>query len=203
MALSASNLLTQTSVQAQVIADTFRSAFAAKKLGDCSVEMTAPQESTRNGALAMQHIMLREPAGLSLVIGRVNAPEKKATIRTYYAVGRLFRERFKKAPPFEQSAYDEMVSTARSLLTAFGVETELTDSTGQEPGLDLTRGYIPPKYDSESKGRKIWPWVAGSSVLVLGVSVLVYVLMSGGSAGPTDAEPSSSTSTTPSGSATP
>ncbi len=198
MAPSAPNLLTQTSVQAQVIADTFRSAFAAKKLGDCSVEMTAPQDSTRNGALALQHITLKGPTGLSLVIGRVNAPEKKATMRTYYAVGRLFQDRFKKSPPFEQHAYDEMVSTARSLLTAFGVDVELTDSTGQEPGLDLTRGYIPPKYGDEGGGgRKLWPWVAGIAVLVVGVGALAYVLTRGTSAAPTETDPSSSASASP------
>jgi hypothetical protein len=186
VAPSASNLLTQTSVQAQVIADTFRSAFAAKKLGDCTVEMTSPTDSTRGGILAMQHITLKGTTGLSLVIGRVNAVEKKATMRTYYAVGRLFQDRFKKAPPFEQPAYDEMVTTAKSLLTAFGVEVELTDSTGQEPGLDLTRGYKAPTYD-EASGRKIWPWVAGIVVLALGLAVLVYVLASPGTATPTDA----------------
>ncbi len=201
MAPSASNLLTQTSVQAQVIADTFRSAFAAKRLGDCNVEMTAPQDSTRNGALAMQHITLKGPTGLSLVIGRVNAPQKKATMRTYYAVGRLFQERFKKSPPFEQPAYDEMVSTARSLLSAFGVEVELTDSTGQEPGLDLTRGYIPPKYGDEGGGRKIWAWVAGIALLVVGVGALAYVLTRGTSAAPTEADPSSSSSASPTGAA--
>lgn len=194
MAPSGQNLLTQTSVQAQVIADTFRSAFAAKKLGDCNVEMTAPTTSTHGGALAMQHITLKSAGGLSLVIGRVNAVEKKATMRTFYAVGRLFQERFKKSPSFEQPAYDEMVSTAKSLLAAFGIEVELTDSTGQEPGLDLTRGYRAPAYE-ESKAKKLWPWIAGIAVLVLGVSVLVYVLMSGSKTQPpSETEPSPSAS---------
>ncbi len=196
MAPSGQNPLTQTAVQAQVIADTFRSAFAAKKLGDCSVEMTAPTETTRGGALAMQHIMLKGATGLSLVIGRVNAVEKTATMRTYYAVGRLFQDRFKKAPPFEQPAYDEMVATARSLLSAFGMEVELTDSTGQEPGLDLTRGYTAPKYDHDRGGKNVWPWIAGISVLVLGVGVLLYVLLAGGN-GPSDADPAGSSSGAP------
>ena len=191
MAPSGQNPLTQTAVQAQVIADTFRSAFAAKKLGDCNVEMTAPTESTNSGALAMQHITLKNGSGLSLVIGRLNAVDKKATMRTYYAVGRLFQDRFKKTPPFEQPAYDDMIKTAKNLLSAFGIDIELTDSTGQEPGLDLTRGYRAPNYADEKK-RVIWPWIAGIAVLVLGVGVLVFVLATGNKTPPSDADPTSS-----------
>jgi hypothetical protein len=107
-------------------------------------------------------------------------------------VGRLFQDRFKKTPPFEQPAYDEMVKTAKSLLSAFGVEIELTDSTGQEPGLDLTRGYKAPDYDDDKK-RAVWPWIAGIAVLVLGVGVLVFVLATGNKTPASyDADPMSS-----------
>jgi hypothetical protein len=168
-------MLTQTSVQAQVIADTFRAAFAAQKIGEFSVEMTSPEGSTRGGALAMQHILLKAPTGLSLVVGRVNAPERKATLRTFYAVQQLHQQRFQKPVSFEAAAYDGMLETAKSLIGAFGVEIILTDSTGRDPGLDLTTGYVPTS--AVAARRPLGVWIAAVGLLTLGVAGVIWALV--------------------------
>ena len=64
-------ILTQYATHANTIADTFRAAFAKTKVGTHSVEMTAPQDSTKGGLLALQHVMLKPETGMGLVVAGV------------------------------------------------------------------------------------------------------------------------------------
>jgi len=122
------NVLTQYASHAHTIADTMRAAFVKLKLGDCVVDMTAPEGSTAGGLLALQHIVLKPPTGLALVVGSVNAKDKRAEIRSYAHVAKLHMERFKRPPPFSEAIYEGFVHTARGVLSAFAVPVTVTDA---------------------------------------------------------------------------
>lgn len=121
-------ILTQFSSHANTIADTVRAAFAKTKIGDHTVEMTAPEGSTKGGIEALQHLTLKPPAGLVLVVGTVNAAEMRAEIRSYEHVAKVNQERFKKPLPFDALAYAAFLEKAGSVLGAFGIETKVTDA---------------------------------------------------------------------------
>ncbi len=121
-------VLTEYSGFANTIADTFRAAFKTMKVGDHAVEMTAPEGSTHGGLLALQHVTLVPPSGMSLVVGTVNAGEKRAELRSYDHVRRVHEERFKRGLPFEQGPYDQMLEKAESVLGAFGMAVAVTDA---------------------------------------------------------------------------
>jgi hypothetical protein len=120
-------VLTQFSGFANTIADTFRAAFKTSKVGEHAVEMTAPEGSTHGGLLALQHVTLKPPTGMTLIVGTVNAAEKRAEIRSYAHVNRVHEERFKKKVPFAEAAYGEFLEKAESVLSAFGLEVKVTD----------------------------------------------------------------------------
>jgi hypothetical protein len=126
-------LLTQYSSHANVIADTVRAAFAATKVGDCVVEMTAPEESTQGGKLALQHVTLRPPEGATLVVGTLNAGEKRAEIRSYVEVSAVHETRFKKLPTFDRPAYEAFIDTLQGVLSAFGIEATVADEPTEAP----------------------------------------------------------------------
>lgn len=116
-------MLTQYSSHANTIADTVRAAFAKTKVGDCTVEMTAPEGSTQGGKLALQHITLRPAdAPSALVIGSLNAGEKRAEIRAFSEVAAVHETRFKKAAAFDRSLYTTFVNELAEVLLAFGIE---------------------------------------------------------------------------------
>ena len=178
---SGSHFLTQTSEHAQVIADTFRAAFAASKVGDCVVEMTAPKDSTRGGALALQHITLKAPTGLTLVVGSVNAPAKAAQIRSFAAVSTLHEERFHKPVTFDAASYEAMVETARSLLSAFGVELSVTDDGARtEPfaaRATATGSKAAPLAKTASRRRDVLLFIAVASVVAVEAGILTRYLL--------------------------
>jgi hypothetical protein len=121
-------ILTQYASHANTIADTVRAAFAKTKVGENTVEMTAPTDSTKGGLLALQHLTLKPPTGMALVVGTVNAGEKRAELRSYTHVQKLNEERFKRPLPFDEPAYKTFLDKAESVLGAFGIETTVTDA---------------------------------------------------------------------------
>ncbi|MDB4936421.1 MAG: hypothetical protein JWP87_3393 [Labilithrix sp.] len=121
-------ILTQYASHANTIADTVRAAFTKTKLGDHSVEMTAPTDSTKGGLLALQHVTLKPVTGMALVVGTVNAGEKRAELRSFAHVAKVNEERFKRPLPFDEPAYAAFLEKAESVLGAFGIETEVTDA---------------------------------------------------------------------------
>lgn len=127
-------VLTQFSSHANVIADTFRAAFANAQVGRCSVEMTAPKDSTHGGLLGLQHATLRTPANVALVVGTIHAGEKKAELRSYTLVARLHEERFKKPPPFAEAEYGGFLAKATPVLAAFGLDVVVVDALPEPPG---------------------------------------------------------------------
>lgn len=120
-------VLTQYASHANTIADTFRAAFTKSKVGPFSVVMTAPTESTGGGLLALQHITLVPASGMALVIGTVNAKDKRVELRSYAHVARMHLERFKNEVPFDEAAYGELLEKAEGVLGAFGLDTSVTD----------------------------------------------------------------------------
>jgi len=111
------------------ITPTVRAAFAKTKVGTHSVEMTAPQDSTKGGLLALQHVILKPaPSGTALVVGTVNAGEKRAELRSYAHVTKVNEERFKRPLPFDEPAYAVFLEKAESVLGAFGIDTKVTDA---------------------------------------------------------------------------
>jgi hypothetical protein len=121
-------ILTQYASHANTIADTFRAAFTKTKVGDHAVEMTAPTDSTKGGLLALQHVTLKPVTGMALVVGTVNAGEKRAELRSYAHVSKVNEERFKRPLPFDQAAYEAFLDKAEGVLGAFGIETKVTDA---------------------------------------------------------------------------
>jgi len=120
-------VLTQYSTHANMIADTIRAAFAKTKIGDYSVEMTAPEDSTKGGLLALQHVILKPATGMALVVGTVNAGDKRAELRSYAHVAKVQEERFKRPLSFDAPAYALFLEKAGSVLGAFGIETNVND----------------------------------------------------------------------------
>ena len=121
-------ILTQYSSHANTIADTFRASFVKTKVGTHSVVMTAPEGSTKGGLLALQHVTLTPETGMALVVGTVNAGDKRAELRSYAHVAKVNEERFKRPLPFDEAAYQAFLDKAEAVLGAFGIETKVTDA---------------------------------------------------------------------------
>lgn len=121
-------ILTQYASHANTIADTFRAAFLKTKVGDHTVEMTAPTDSTKGGLLALQHVTLKPETGMALVVGTINAGEKRAELRSYAHVAKVNEERFKRPLPFDEPSYKTFLEKAESVLGAFGIEVVVTDA---------------------------------------------------------------------------
>jgi hypothetical protein len=121
-------VLTQYASHANMIADTFRAAFTKTTVGDHTVEMTAPTDSTKGGLLALQHVTLKPVTGMALVVGTLNAGEKRAELRSYAHVAKVHEERFKRPLPFDDAAYQAFLDKAEGVLGAFGIETKVTDA---------------------------------------------------------------------------
>ncbi|MBX3191557.1 MAG: hypothetical protein KF819_31475 [Labilithrix sp.] len=128
-------VLTQYSSHANTIADTFRAAFAKTKVGDHTVEMTAPEGSTGGGLLALQHITLKPESGMALVVGTVNAGEKRVELRSYAHVAKVSMDRFKRPLTFDEPSYGAYVDKATTILSAFGLDVVVSDA-GSAPTLD-------------------------------------------------------------------
>lgn len=121
------NLLTQYSAHANTIADTYRAAFRETKVGDYTVEMTAPEGSTKGGLLALQHLTLKPPSGMVLVVGVIHAGDKRAEVRSYASVKAMHEERFKRPLPFDEKAYAAFSEKSHAILSAFGLAVTVVD----------------------------------------------------------------------------
>jgi hypothetical protein len=164
-------LLTQFSGHANTIADTFRAAFAKHKIGGCSIDMTAPEGSTHGGLLALQHLTLHASDGLNIVVGTVNAQEKRAELRAYDVVAKIYEERFKKPVPFARPEYEGFVERAKPILGAFGLEVAVTDAPHHP---------VAPMADAEEMtsdaSRSRWRlFLVISLILFAGIAVLLFV----------------------------
>lgn len=159
-------LLTQYAEHANTIADTFRAAFAKTKLGDLSVEMTAPTDSTKGGLLALQHVMLKPASGMGLVVGTLNAGEKRAELRSYAHVATVNEERFKRPLPFDEPAYEAFLEKAEGVLGAFGIETQVTDAPRD----------VAPAFEDTSAVKGAGP----SRTLMIVAAVIVIGIVVGG-----------------------
>jgi len=120
-------VLTAYASQANMIADTYRAAFAQSKVGELSVEMTAPEDSTKGGLLALQHVTLKPPVGMALVVGSLHAGEKRAELRSYEHVARMHSERFKRPLPCDEPTYRAFVDRSKGVLGALGMTLVVSD----------------------------------------------------------------------------
>lgn len=114
-------LYTSNALQANRVAAMFRAAFAQKKVGDHTVDISEPDESTQKGVLALQHVTLKGPTGLGLVVGSVNTITRVAELRPYAAVVRMHEQRFKLPPGFDAVMYSSFVDDATATLTEQGL----------------------------------------------------------------------------------
>lgn len=162
-------LLTQYSSHANMIADTVRAAFAATKVGDCVVEVTAPEESTQGGKLALQHVTLRPAEGGALVVGTLNAGEKRAEIRSYVEVAAVHETRFKKPPTFDRAAYEAFVETLQGVLLAFGIEGTLAAEPTEPPVSVTARTEEPLELGAKPAYGKLAVVIALGVLLFVGV----------------------------------
>lgn len=160
-------ILTQYSSHANTIADTVRAAFTKSRVGTHSVEMTAPEGSTKGGLLALQHVTLKPETGMAMVVGTVNAGEKRAELRSYAHVAKVNEERFRKPLPFDEESYKAFLEKAESVLGAFGIETKVTDAPRDTA----------PSFADEKEAR---PTTRSSNTLVWIVLALCLALAGGG-----------------------
>jgi len=160
-------VLTQYSSHANVIADTFRAAFAKSTVGDHAVEMTAPTDSTKGGLLALQHVMLKPSSGMAMVVGTVNAGELRSELRSYEYLSKLNEERFKRPLSFDEPAYEAFLEKAESVLGAFGIEVALHDPPAEATPSVTDELKAPPR----QRGRLVPIVVAVLIALVVGGGV--------------------------------
>lgn len=155
-------VLTQYAEHANMIADTFRAAFAKSKIGPFTVTMTAPKESTGGGEQALQHVTLTPQNGMALVIGTINAKEKRAELRNYEHVTKIHKERFKSDTPFDEAAYKELLEKAQGVLGAFDLETVVTDAPVEvaPPIVDPTEQSLPLDTGDAAPLQRTWVWIA-------------------------------------------
>jgi hypothetical protein len=165
-------LLTQFSGHANTIADTFRAAFAKHRVGGCSIDMTAPEGSTHGGLLALQHLTLHPADGMNIVVGTVNAQEKRAELRAYDVVGKSYEERFKKPVPFARAEYEGFVEKSKPILAAFGLEVVITDA----PRAPLVSAPEAPAPADDAVSAKRWRlFLVISIVLFVGIALLLLL----------------------------
>jgi hypothetical protein len=119
--------MTSVTSYAHTVADTLRAAFGEVQLGGMTVEMTVPQQSTNGGVLVLQHVVLRSPAGWSLVVGTVNVVEKYAELRSFAHLQRAYEQRFRSRLRFPELAYRALVERATQVFGNFALETRCTD----------------------------------------------------------------------------
>ena len=151
-------VLTQFSSHANTIADTFRAAFVKTRLGDCTVEMTAPEESTRGGLFGLQHLTLRNPSGMAIVVGSVHAGEKKAELRSYALVASLHAERFKQPPPFGEIDYAAFLTKAAPIFGAFGLDATVISELPKGRPSDVPDP-VAPSLPPEAARAQLRTWV--------------------------------------------
>lgn len=163
-----SKVMTQFALQANTIAETLRAQFAKTQLGDCKVEMSAPEESTRGGHFGLQQVMLRNPSGMAIVAASVHVGERKAELRTYATVSRLHMERFKRPPTFTETDYAGFLAKANPLLAAFNLQ--VTTMADEAVPIASPTG---PTEDSAP---------AGSNQLFRLIAFIVAVILFGGAA---------------------
>ncbi|MBX3218428.1 MAG: hypothetical protein KF850_40860 [Labilithrix sp.] len=166
-------ILTQFSSHANTIADTFRAAFVKTRLGECTVEMTAPEESTRGGLFGLQHLTLRNPSGMAVVVGSVHAGEKRAELRAFPLVASLHEERFKQPPSFSESEYAAFLAKAEPILAAFGLEVSAV--------VDLPKARLSDAPDPlgaagrhEAPSARLRPWLILVAILVVACGGLLW-----------------------------
>ncbi len=167
-------VLTQYASHANTIADTFRAAFTKTKVGTHAVVMTAPTDSTKGGLLALQHVTLKPETGMALVVGTVNAGEKRAELRSYAHVAKVNEERFKRPLPFDQASYDAFLEKAEGVLGAFGIETKVTDAPR-----DTAPSFADPNEVRDAADAQPAPRSSGALLLA---SVVVVLALAGGAA---------------------
>jgi len=131
-------LLTQYSSHANMIADTVRAAFVTSKVGDCVVEVTAPEGSTLGGRLALQHVTLRPADGTTaLVVGSLNAGAKHAEIRCYAEVAQVHETRLKRPAAFDADTYRTFTRDLGDVLGAFGIVANVAEEPAPAPSSNL------------------------------------------------------------------
>lgn len=128
------DLYTAKALQASRLAAAFLGEFATTKVGELVPEMSEPEESTRGGALALQHVALKSPDGLSLVVATVNAVARSASVRSFAFVAGMYEARFGKPVPFDIEIYDDFVARLTKLFEEQGIEASLGDDGGGSGG---------------------------------------------------------------------
>ena len=156
-------ILTQYASHANTIADTFRAAFTKTKVGTHTVEMTAPTDSTKGGLLALQHVTLKPETGMALIVGTVNAGEKRAELRSYAHLSKVNEERFKRPLPFDEASYKTFLEKAEGVLGAFGIDTTVTDAP---------RDIVPSFADAAAATATPAPRSSGAMLIVVVIVLL-------------------------------
>jgi hypothetical protein len=170
---SMTKLLTQFAAHANTIAETFRAAFSKTQLGDCLIEMSAPEESTRGGHFGLQHVMLRNKSGMAIVAASVQAKDKKAELRSYDVVAKLHAERFKRPPTFTEADYNTFLGRATPVFTAFGLQVTTVSDLATAP-LSQPPGPMTEESSPAAQTKTIRFAIIVVAILVVGGAALLW-----------------------------
>jgi hypothetical protein len=114
------NLQTHHAIAAHDLAEAITASLRNISVGPgaYSPELTAPEgPSTGGGLQSLQHLRLvpRSEGFPTLVVGSADQTLKKAELRSFDYVDRVYRERFNKPVPLDEAQYGEFLSMARNL----------------------------------------------------------------------------------------
>lgn len=160
------DLFTHRALQGSRIAAAFRGEFATTKVGDLVPEISEPEESTRGGALALQHVALKSPHGHSLVVGTVNALERRAELRSFAFVAGMHEARFQKPPPFDAAAYADFIARIERLFGDQGIKTGVTGDAPMTAPSSNAETYAPGSTPERGVARWLVAFMIGVAVAV-------------------------------------
>ena len=156
---------TQFAARAATLASQFQNAVEEYRVGVHKGQMTAPEESTGGGVLALQHIRLvpMNGRGRSYVVGNANRADRVAELRSLAYVDRLSQDRFGERTGLDPAEYAHFLAGAGQFLEMFGLAVTLVNvpAEGPEP-----EGWVGPTFG----GFVAW------SVLVLAIGMMLGVL---------------------------
>jgi hypothetical protein len=170
--------LTAVAAQGVQMSEIFKYGVARQKVGTYTPELVEPEASTGQGKRALQHNrLIPDGGGPALVVGSVHVPERRAELRSYAYVQSVFRQRFRKACPFDPSAYEAFVRNAENLLHGMQMNVHRVDAPAMmadDEGPAVTVGAP----NGGSSNTVLWVVLAIVGLFVLGgagVGVLMFL----------------------------
>lgn len=167
-------LMTELASQAFDLSDTFNVMFERLFVG-FQVDLAKPGMSTAGGRHAVQHIVLHAQDGGTLVVGSVDAPGRRAELRSHSRLVSMHRQRFGTELPIGATDWGAFLARAEAFLHDEGIEV---DREAEAPG-SLPADYgVPAREVRPSRGVPLWLAIVLALVLA-GIAVVVTIVLLG------------------------